>query len=79
MLPMKAESRVICLDPATPRITVNHQRLGERHEISSQSEPPKGTNLVNTSVLDFKILASRILKESIPVVLSCLVCSILPW
>lgn len=78
MLPMRAEIGVICLDPVTRRITVSHQRLGERHEISSQSEPPEVTNLVNTSVLDFKILASEILREPIPVVLSHLVCSTLP-
>ena len=36
-----------------PRIAGNHQKLGERHETVSLSEPPEGTNPVNTLILDF--------------------------
>lgn len=30
-----------------------HQKLGERHETDAPSEPPEGTDSVNTQILDF--------------------------
>lgn len=45
----------VSINQGTPRIPGNYQKLQERHETHSPSELPKGTNLVDTSVSDFRI------------------------
>ena len=36
----------------TPRLSANHQKLGDQHRIESASEPSEETNLANTFIPD---------------------------
>lgn len=51
---MKTEIKIMLLqDKEHQKLPANHQKLGERRETDSPSEPPEGTNPADTSISDF--------------------------